>query len=199
MWPNYVHPYDKLQGEKLRQEMHESKLMAFYHKNSVPLEDFTKIKNQLQHKNFWLRHYNRSVYAEAIEGTKFASIRPQLMNQKNTVIVIGKGDANLKTLMQFEKKMSGFLLLFGFLEDRLVRRDELVTYSQLGSLDEVRAQLCATLNHGLASVPSHIAQPATMLSLILDQYVKREQEQQQQQPDAGSGEEKVLPDSGGAE
>lgn len=186
MYPNSVHPQDKLLGDKLRQEILSADLIAFYHLNSITQESFTLIKNRLQHKDLWLKCYNRSVYRVAIENSRFETLRPLVCDVPNTAIVIAKGDADLKTLLQMDKKMSGFVLMFAFLQDRLVRKDELIAYSQLGSLDEVRAQLCATLNHGLASLPAHIAQPTTMLSLLLDQYVKREQKQ----ADEGSGQQK---------
>lgn len=191
MYPNYVHPYDKLLGDKLKQDMLSAHLIAFYHLNIIKNEDYKVIKNRLQHKDLWLERHNRTILQIAIENTKFSVLFPQLVETRNTVICIAKGDADIKTLLQMDKKMPGLTLMFAFVHDRLVRKDELIAYSQLGSLDEVRAQLCATLNHGLASLPAHIAQPTTILSLMLDQYVKREQKQ----ADEGSGEQKVQPAS----
>lgn len=171
-----VSPREALLARLLKQEMLEGSIITFYHMNTMPYDSFRSIKNMLQHKDLWLKWFNRRIYELAIRDTKFANLRPLLCDQPNTTMVIVKGDADLKALIQLEKKMPGFLLMCAFVEDRIIRKDEVLAYSQLGSLDDVRAQLSASLNHALASLPSHITHPVTLLSLSLDQYVKREQD-----------------------
>ena len=183
-------PREDLLAGILKRDMLEGTLVAFFHVNSVLLEDYTAIKNSLQHKNLWMKKFNRNIYESAIRDTKFASMRSVLCDQPNTVMVIGKGDEDLKTLIRMEKKMPGFLLMCAFVEDRILRKDEMITYSQIGSLADVRAQLSATLNHALASLPSHITHPATLLSLTLDQYVKREQDTGKKKKKDGSDQER---------
>lgn len=174
-------PRQELLAGILKGEIVEAKVIGFFHKNAMTVEDFTKVKNRLEHKELYMKWFNRKIYELAIRDTKFSSMRSILCDQQNTVMVIGKTRESLKTLMQMEKKMPGFLLMCAFLEDRILRKDELLTYTQIGSLDDMRAQLSATLNHALASLPSHIAHPVAVLSLTLDQYVKREQDMKQKE------------------
>lgn len=171
-----ISPREALLARILREEMLEACAITFYHTNAMSVETFTRIKNMLQHKNLWLKWFNRRIYELAIQDTRFANLRSLLCDQPNTVMLIVKEDVDLKSLIQLEGKMPGFLMMCAFVEDRIIRKDEILAYSQSGSLDDVRAQLSATLNQGLASLPSHITHPVTLLSLVLDQYVKREQD-----------------------
>lgn len=167
------HPLEVIQSEELRQEMAEAAFIAFYHINSMVAEDYRVTRNTLTKNGFKLSNFTTQTYKLAIEGTKFESLMPQI-ELESTHIVTCK-ERKVANLLQLDKKMHTFVLLFGIVEDRILRKDELVEYSQMPSLDQARAQLCQTLELSARMVTDNLGHHLTSLSANLEQYVKQKQ------------------------
>jgi hypothetical protein len=73
-----------------------------------------------------------------------------------------------------EKKMTGFVLLFGVVDNRLLTRDQMTFYSQMPPIDQVRAQLCHTLGSAAQSLSQNLTHHTTALSSLLTQHSSQE-------------------------
>ena len=172
------HPYEVILAKELQDEITNSDFIAFYHKNSILGEAEKKIKNTLTKKGFLYRHKNRRIYKLATETTKFSSLTNFLYEVPNTVLVMSDKSSGrqinqrAKELLTIDKKMFGYVLMFAFAEDRILRKDELIELSQIPSLDHVRGQVCSTLNHALSTISHNLSHHQTMLSMSLDQLSK---------------------------
>jgi len=173
------HPWELLMAQQFRQELLAAKFIAIYQKLSMPnVDGFIKTRNRLTHAGFHLKHYNRQVYKLAVEGTKFSSLAPILDVQDTVVALTSGGEEKVKELMtQVDKKMPGFILLFGILGNRVLRKDEMAEIAALPSLEYARAQLSATLNHIPSTILANLSYHPQLLSMSLGQYLKQQQEQ----------------------
>ena len=66
-------------------------------------------------------------------------------------------------------KLMYLLFTGGMIHDRFYTRDGVQAYAKLPSIDELRGQLCALLNHQLALLPNTIKAPINSLSGSLKQ------------------------------
>jgi ribosomal protein L10 len=175
-WRNDPHPLEIIYANELKQEMLESKLVAVFHKNAIKAHDMLLAKNALLKKGFKLHSRNHNIYKLASEGTKFDNIGVKWAESGLETVLVTSKEPNVAELLKLSKKWHNLFLLYGFVEDRLLRKDELVEYSQMPSLDVMRAQLCHTLDNSAQAVSGNIGHHLTALSHNLEQYVKQKSE-----------------------
>ena len=167
-----VHPWEEMIAADLKSELLESRLVAFYHMNAMKSLDRRSAVNMLFKKGFMYRQFARVVYQMAIKDTKYASLSTFLNDSPYTCLVTSRTE-NVGELLKLDKKMPDFVLLFGVVDDKILRKDELIAYSQLSSLEQQHANLCATLDSSAQAVSSNIGYHLSMLSSNLEQYVKQ--------------------------
>lgn len=179
------HPLEKIWARQLKEEMAKTRFIAFYHTNPMSDLDFKLRHNALFHRGYKLHRKNRMVYELAIKDTKFECLHPYIGRPgcSYTAMAISFQDKySIKEILTIDKKLHGLTLLFAFVEDRLVRKDQLIALADLPSLDVMRAQVSATLNHALSSINSTLQYHPSMLAASLQQVVERDSKKEQQQP-----------------
>lgn len=172
------HPLEIILAKELKEEMTSSRFIAFFHRNTMSRESEKLCRNNITKKGFRYRHYNRLVYKLATQDTTFSNISDMLFTIPNTIIVMDADeDRQVNTaardLLMQDKKMPGFVLMFAFAEDRFLRKDEIVSLSQMSSIDSDRGKLVSTLSHTSASLSSVLCHHQAMLSLSLQELSSR--------------------------
>jgi len=181
------HPLEEIWARQLKEQMAKTRFIAFYHTNPMSDLNLRLRHNALFHKGYKLHWKNRMIYELAIKDTKFECLLPYIGRPgcSYTAMAISFQDKySIKEILTLDKKLHGLTILFAFVEDRLVRRDQLIALADLPSLDVMRAQVSATLNHALSSINSTLQYHPSMLAASLQQIVERDsqKEQQEQQP-----------------
>ena len=70
--------------------------------------------------------------------------------------------------------MPHLVLIGGMIDQRLYTRNGIQSYIKMASLDDLRAQLVASLNLQLASLSTTISTPVSNLSQALTQHTKQD-------------------------
>lgn len=166
------HPWERIIANDLKEELNSAQLIAVFHQNAIKQVDQRAVRNMLFKKGFIFRHCNRMIYYLATHGTKFGALTPLLAEVQNNVVVTSR-KANVAELLQLDKKMAEYTLLYAVVHDRLLRKDELVAVSKMPSLDQLRADLCGTLDMPAHMLAGNIGHHLTALSTNLEQYVKQ--------------------------
>lgn len=73
--------------------------------------------------------------------------------------------------------MPHYVLLGGMINGRLYTKQGIQDYLNMGTIDDLRAQLCGLLNQQLALVPNTLSQPINSLANALKQHAQSGQEE----------------------
>lgn len=168
-----VHPYDEIIAKEFREEALRARFIAVYQKNSMVAEDQRLAKNALFKQNLHLRMHSIDAFRVALQGTHLDALIPHFESGHTCAVV--SEEPRVAELLKLDRKLHSFVLLFGVVDNRILRKDQLVEYSQMPSLDAMRAQLCYTLDSAARSVSSNLSHHLVALSANLDQYVKQNQ------------------------
>ncbi|KAI1297125.1 39S ribosomal protein L10, mitochondrial [Halotydeus destructor] len=163
-----IHPYEEILAREFQDLMMSSRFVAVYQENSITSEDKRLTKNMLQKKNYTIKHFNRNVYKAGLKDTKYSSIMSTFLEFNKTVIVACP-EPEVAQLLAMDKKMFQYVLLFGIVDGQVLRKDQLIEYSQLASLDAMRSSLCFTLESAARSVSDNINHHLVSLSSNLEQ------------------------------
>lgn len=165
-------PYEKIIAKEVSNWFSHSKMVAFFHVNSISAEEMFKARVAFHKQNMHLKVYGKSIIREAIAGTRYEAVLP-LFESKNCVIF--SPEQKLPQLLKICKKIPQLMLLAGIVEQRLMSKTELTNFAAMPSLEMARAQLVAVLQQaGGNNVVSSLQAHQTNLCGSLDAYVTQE-------------------------
>lgn len=117
-----------------------------------------------------MRNYSPEVMLLSIKNTKFSNLID--MFKHYTCFACSK-DQKLDDVIKLCKASDRITLLGGIFDQRILNLKQLEQYKQLGNLDNVRSQLCHTLNTHTSQLSNLLTHHTKELSSNLSNYVDK--------------------------
>ncbi|GAB6033185.1 YmL10 [Chamberlinius hualienensis] len=168
--------YERLLGQEMLQLLNDSRMVGIYHVNSITERAYYPLKRMMFYEKMRMEIYNKHIVLNTLKGTKYEAITPMYIT--NTRFLFGE-KVDVNALINIQKKWPAFILLAGIVDNRLLSKDELVTYSKLKNLDTVRAQLCATLASPALSMSQSLNYHQVQLGMSLDSLQQKSSEKEE--------------------
>lgn len=162
-------PYEAIIAREVLERFDSASIILACHLNSIKQYDWFKYRVSFHQKGATLKTYGPRIIEFALRDSKYRKML-QLFSSKYAVIF--SSEENLPELLKILKKTPKLLLLAGIAENRFMNRNELVKYSELPSLDIVRAQFAATLFSPGNSIVSKLQSHQSNLCSLLDVHAK---------------------------
>ncbi|KAG8231920.1 hypothetical protein J437_LFUL011389 [Ladona fulva] len=168
-------PYGDIIAKELYKRTSQAKFVGFLHCNPVSAYEEFKVKVALKKHDASLKVYGRDIAERAYLGTFY---EPALCLLHSHSALIFGDDPNPKTianLLQTVRRTPSYLLLAAIIDNRMLDRKELETYSKLSDLTTVRSQLVATLTSACGGQLAHLLNShQSTLVQHLDQHINQQ-------------------------
>lgn len=105
-------PYQKLLAKEALSLFENSKLIAFFHVNPVPIEQQFRLDRALKKQNMLMKIYGKKTLEIAFEGTPYKDAVLPFYVSHNMITFCA--EPNIKTLIRVTKKFPQFILLGEF-------------------------------------------------------------------------------------
>ncbi|XP_054742271.1 39S ribosomal protein L10, mitochondrial [Anastrepha obliqua] len=174
-------PYVTVIAREVRNWLEHSRMVGFYHLNSIKQDDLFEVRVKLHKQNMHLKAYGKQIVRKAVEGTRFEAILP--LFESNNCIVFSP-DQQVGQLLRITRRVPQMLLLAGIVDERLLSRNEFVAYSQLPGLQAVRGELAQTLNMAAGHLVQQLETHQKNLVNVLDVHAKGKAEETEPAKDA---------------
>lgn len=170
-----IHPYVLLQADQCRQEL-ESPFVYLFHINPTKSEELRKIKISMLKNEIHFRQYSIQVLETAMHGTRFSSLADILVYYG---VFCFSHKNRLPFLNKLTKKHPNLILLGAIAENRVMNKEQLTEYTNLPSIDVLRAQLCHTLSTPSTAIHSSLGYHLTDLSSSLQRRASSEEKKEE--------------------
>lgn len=165
--PPEIHPYQDLIARELFQRLDSSKMVIFCHANAHTQQDIFDTRVALHRKDINYKQYGKKLFRLATDGTKFASLQRFFNTQFGCTSFMYSSEIKVAEALEIIGKFRRVIVLCGFVEDRLLDRDQLVEYSRLPNIDIVRAQFANELNSAGSSILNKLqAHPSNLCTML---------------------------------
>lgn len=165
-------PYNRIIAREVLNWFNQSKMVAFFHLNSINADDFFNARVALHKQNMQLKVYGKKIIKMAVEGTAFEAVIP--LFDSNHCIVFSS-EEQVSKLLRTTKKVPQMVLMAGIVQNRLLSRNELTEFANLPDLTTARAQLVATMNMAGGKIVEDLEAHSKNLVNILDVHAKGDQ------------------------
>lgn len=160
-----VNPYDTIIAREAANWFKQSKMIAFFHLNSIQSDDMFKVRVALHKHNIHVKIYGKAVLKQALEGTKFETVLP-LFEARNCIAFSPNMEIN--KMLKAVRRTPQLILLAGIVEDQLLSKNELTELATGPNLMQKQMQLVQLLNSVGGSVVNNLQTHQTQLSNLLD-------------------------------
>lgn len=164
-------PYIAIIARDVRNWLEHSRMVGFYHLNSIKADDLFPVRVQLHKQNMHLKAYGKKIVRKAVEDTRFEAILP-LFESNNCVIF--STQQQVPQLLRITRRIPQMILLAGIVDDRLLSRNEFMAYAQLPGLQAAQGELVQTLNMAAGNVVQQLETHQKSFVNVLDVYAKGE-------------------------
>lgn len=178
--PSEPNPYEIIISREVRERFDNATIILACHLNSLKQYDWFRYQVSFHQKGATLKSYGPRIIKFAIRDTKY---KEMLQLFKSKYAIVFSSENNVAELLKIFRKTPKLLLLAGIVENRLMSKNELVNYSQLPSLDIVRAQFAATLYSPGNSIVSKLQSHQSNFCSLLDVHAKALGESKQKTED----------------
>lgn len=163
------HPYELILSRELREIFDTSEMVLICQKNSIKALDLFNFKVALHKKGVKVKINGKKILNVALKGTKFENLLPVM--EVHPCMLFGDA-SSIGDILKILRKTPQMILLTGCMSDRILSRDQLIGYSKLPDLQQVRAQFAATLNSAGGQILNHLQAHQSNLCYLLDVHAK---------------------------
>jgi len=163
------HPYQKILARELLECFERSNMTLVCHKNPIKAYDMFKFRVLLHKKEIQCKVYGKKIVKEALSNTKYETLLP-LFNVSNCILFASEPKVN--DVLKLLRKAPQIILLGGIVDNQLLSKNELVSYSQLPNLAIVQAQFAANLHLAGGSILNKLQAHQSNLCYLLDAHAK---------------------------
>lgn len=164
-------PYIAVIAREVRNWFEHSRMIGFYHLNSINADELFTIRVQLHKQNMHLKAYGKKIVQKAVEDTRFEAILP-LFESNNCVVF--STQQQVSQLLRITRRVPQMLLMAGIVDERLLSRNEFTAYAQLPGLQAAQGELAQTLNMAAGNVVQQLETHQKNFVNVLDVYAKGE-------------------------
>ncbi|CAG9865372.1 unnamed protein product [Phyllotreta striolata] len=136
--------YAKLLGRELYKDFANSKMILFYHHNSIKSDEFYKYFALFKRQNMDLKKIGKQVLTLAVTGTRFEPVLDFYLTANNMILF--SPEPAIDTVLKINKKCPRLVLLTGIYENQLLSKDDLEKYSKIPNIQAAQAELVQTMN-----------------------------------------------------
>lgn len=166
-------PYQRLLAKELLENLESSRLVAFYHKNSMNGDENYKAEVSFYRQNMSYKNYGKETLAMAVEGTRYEILAKWYCSQN---MIVFSPELKIKELLKAGKRFPSLILLAAIVENKFVSVDELKRLSLIPNLQAAQVQLVQTLNSVQNQLVSNLTNHQTTLVSQLEQRMKQLEE-----------------------
>lgn len=135
-----ANPYQIIIAREILNWFNNSKMVGFFHLNSIKAEENFNFQVNLKKHNMYAKVYGRRLMELAVKDTVY---EPVLTLFSSPVLLVFSPDTHVNALVKTAKKTPEVILMAGILEGKLLNRTKFLEY---GNMDLTSAQV------GLVSV-----------------------------------------------
>lgn len=103
-----LHPYTRILTETILKKLGESRMIAFFHKNSLTSEEKFEFQVELFKHNILVKEYGKKLILAAFKDTKYISLLP-LFNAPTLILI--SPEVNVHHLHEITKKVPQITLM----------------------------------------------------------------------------------------
>lgn len=166
-------PYQRLLANELLEKFKSSRLVGFYHMNSMTGDEHHKAEVLFYRQNMSYVNYGKATLKMAVEGTPY-EILSQWYCSHNMMVF--SPELKIKELLKVNKKFPMLVLLAAIVEGKFVSVHELQKLSLIPNLQDAQAQLVQTLNSAGSQVVTQLTSHQNNLVSQLEARIKQLEE-----------------------
>lgn len=163
------HPYIKILASEVIERFNSSAMILVCHVNSITEYEMFKIKVPLHQKGVSMKKYGPAITKLALKNTKFEKMLPLF---RSNYCLLFSSEQNINDVLPVLRKTNKVFLIAGVVENRFLNRNQLIAFSQMPSLDVIRAQFAATLHLAGNSIVNKLQAHQSNLCSLLDIHAK---------------------------
>lgn len=177
-WLDETNELEKIFAKHMVEYFEKSKMVAFFHSNSIAKCNFRKAWQDGRRIGMELKRYSLRVGKHGLRGTQWENCLHFFMDHEAEHLrqaIMFSPEVNPKQLLKFERKIPEFHLLGAVVENRIVSRDQLVQMVDMPSLDQLRGELVSVLQSPASRTTQLLGSNQQQLTANLQQYTKDQQ------------------------
>ncbi|XP_018320735.1 39S ribosomal protein L10, mitochondrial [Agrilus planipennis] len=167
---NVENPYQRLLANDLYDKYINSKLICFYHLNTMKAEDQHKAFIMFKKQNMFLSDLGKKTVEMAIKGTPYETVLSLFTSRNMTLFC---RDPDISKMLTITKKFPQLVLMAAIFEGTLLSRDEINYYSQIPDLKAAQSGLVQMLDRIGGNVVNQLSSHQTNLINQLEARVKQ--------------------------
>lgn len=172
-------PYEVIIARETLERFESASIILAFHLNSIKAYDWFRYQVLFHKQGATLKTYG-SLIEFAIRDTKY---RTMLQLFKTKYAIVFSSENNINELLKILRKTPKLILLAGIVENRFMSKNEIVKFSELPSLDVVRAQFATTLFSPGNTIVSNLQSHQSNFCSLLDVHAKALGESKQKTED----------------
>ncbi|XP_015607587.1 39S ribosomal protein L10, mitochondrial isoform X2 [Cephus cinctus] len=138
-----VNPYKDFLARECLNWFRSSRMVGFFHENSMTMDDKFEFAVPLKKQNIYIRFYSSPVVRAAVTNTEYEAIIPLYCSK---VLTVFSPDCNVTKMHKISRKFPQLILMAGILDGHLLNRNEFLEYGKM-SLTSARVGLVQTLQN----------------------------------------------------
>ncbi|GJQ83535.1 hypothetical protein Trydic_g10887 [Trypoxylus dichotomus] len=136
-------PYQRLLADELLDKLKSSRLVAFYHMNSMTGDEHNKANVLFHRQNMLYKNYGKETLKMAVQGTPYEVLGKWYSSHN---MIVFSPDLKIRELLRVNKRLPTLILLAAIAENKFLNVDELQRLSFIPNLQAAQAQFVQTLN-----------------------------------------------------
>ncbi|CAD5122946.1 DgyrCDS11341 [Dimorphilus gyrociliatus] len=166
--------YENFLIQDCRKRFESAKVLLVFQSNSLSKNDLKEIRNTMISKcgKVELKEWDNEILRSALAESKFAALTPLCFSRN--VFVFPENESQLSDIIKVTKTLFTIHLLGGVINDTIYTKAGIVDYSQLPTIDIMRAQLLQTLNKLQGQTISNLQYHVSGISSSLKHLSERE-------------------------
>jgi len=170
---NQEHPYEAIIAREVRSWLDHSQMVGVAHINPISGEDYFKARVAFHKQGMQLKMYGRRIMRKAVTDTKYEALLKLVNTMSFSTAYIFCPDHNdVSKMLKVLKKLPQLHLMCGIAENRLMSKNELVSYASMPDIDVVRSQFANVLNLAASQLVQNLESHQNNLVNILDAHVR---------------------------
>ncbi|KAG5892976.1 hypothetical protein JTB14_015020 [Gonioctena quinquepunctata] len=163
-------PFQRFLAQELYRWFTTSRLVIFYHHNSMNSDDEFKAFVMFKKHKMHFKKYGKKTLEMAVKGTPYDTLLNFYVSQNMTVF---SPEPDIRKVLSITKKFPQLVLLAGILDGKLINKDDLIKYSMIPNLQTAQAGLVQTLNSAGSRLVGQLNNHQSTLVSHLEERVKQ--------------------------
>ncbi|XP_063902952.1 large ribosomal subunit protein uL10m [Zophobas morio] len=166
-------PYQRIIARELRERFDQSRLIAFYHRNSMNSDQQYKAYVAFIKAKMHIKTYGKKTLEMAVKDTKFEPVLDFYVSQN---VMVFSPEPDIKQLLKVTKKFPQMVLLAAIFEGKFISKDEVMELHLIPNLQTAQAALVQTLNSATTTLTQQLNSHQNTLVSNLQERVKQLEE-----------------------